>query len=121
MSATTAQPITGHANQSAPLGAVAILVGALALGAVGLAIGQGYKSAPAAGVVPADVQAALYAHRMGEKASLFSAEDPFLIQHRGELKDRGSDPATGFPSPVSGQGTGGTIERSPRSGGHHPR
>ncbi len=80
MSATT-QPMTGQANQTAPFGALAVLVGALALGAVGIALGQGYKAAPAA--VPADVQAALYAQRMGEKASLFSAEDPILIQHRG--------------------------------------
>lgn len=103
MSATTAQPITGHANQSAPLGAVAILVGALALGAVGLAIGQGYKSAPAAGVVPADVQAAI------------------LMHSRSEFNDRWNAPATGFPSAVSGEATGGTTDRSPRSGGHHPR
>ena len=87
MSVTTAQPMTGHANKSAPLGALAIFVGALALGAVGIALGQGYKATPA-GVVPADVQAALYAQRMGEKEPLFSAEDSLLIQRRGEFNDR---------------------------------
>ena len=101
MSANTAQPITGHANQSAPLGALAILVGALALGAVGIAIGQGYKAAPA-GVVPADVQAALHAQRMGEKESLFSAEDSLLIQRRGEFNDK----AKAFPGAISGPSTG---------------
>ena len=48
MSASTTQPMAGPANQSAPLGAVAILVGALALGAVGILIGTTYKAAPAA-------------------------------------------------------------------------
>jgi hypothetical protein len=114
MSATT-QPMTGHANQTAPFGALAVLVGALALGAVGIALGQGYKAAPAA--VPADVQAALYAQRMGEKVSLFGAEDPILIQHRGELTDRAkapgaksfggwSGPRQGGPSAISGPSTG---------------
>jgi hypothetical protein len=45
MSASTTQPMAGHANQSAPLGAIAILVGALALGAVGIALGATYKAA----------------------------------------------------------------------------
>ena len=122
MSATTAQPMTGHANQSAPLGALAILVGALALGAVGIALGQGYKAAPAA-AVPADVQAALYAQRMGEKASLFSAEDPILIQHRGELNDR----AQSFPGAISGpttgaqKGLGGATDQPAATGHFHGR
>ena len=94
MSASTAQPMTGHANQSAPLGVLATFVGALALGAVGLALGQGYKPAPA-GVVPADVQAALYAQRMGEKAPLFSGRGVApAIQRRGEYNDK----AKGFPA-----------------------
>ena len=127
MSAATTQPMSGHANQSAPFGALATLVGVLALGAVGIALGQGYKAAPAAGVVPADVQAALYAQRMGEKASLFSAEDPLLIQHRGELRDR----ATTFPGSISGpatgsqKGLGGPTDQSPSDSparsGHHRR
>lgn len=100
MSASTAKPISGHANTSAPLGAIVILVGALALGAVGVAIGQGYKAAPAAGFSPADVQAALYAQRMGEKAPLFTPEESLLIKLRGEAKDVPAG-ATSFPSPVS--------------------
>ena len=81
MSATTTQPMTGQANQSAPIGAVVILVGAIALGAVGIAIGQGYKATPASVDVSADVQAALIAHRMGEKAPLWSIEE-VLAAHR---------------------------------------
>lgn len=143
---TTAQPMTGHANQSAPLGALAILVGALALGAVGVALGQGYKAAPAA-AVPADVQAALYAQRMGEKAPLFSAEDSLLIQRRGEFNDKAkAGAATGaqkgfggwngprqgaFPAAISGPTTGAqkglggstgeTSAKSPLWSGHHIR
>jgi uncharacterized protein HemX len=126
MSATTTQPMTGHANQAAPLGALAILVGALALGAVGVALGQGYKAASAA-AVPADVQAALYAQRMGEKAPLFSAEDSLLIQRRGEFNDR----ANAFPAAISGPRTGAqkglggptgeTSEKPPLWSGHHIR
>ncbi len=55
MSATTAQPNTGYASPSAPIWAFVILVGALALGAVGIAIGQGYQAAPA-GAIPADLR-----------------------------------------------------------------
>lgn len=141
MSATT-QPMTGQANQTAPFGALAVLVGALALGAVGIALGQGYKAAPAA--VPADVQAALYAQRMGEKASLFSAEDPILIQHRGELNDRAkatgasksfggwsgprqhadpgviSGPATGAQKGLGGW-NGPRLEVAPAPGAAYPR
>lgn len=100
MSATTAQPMTGHATKSAPLGVIAILVGALALGAVGIAIGQGYKSAPAAGFTPAQVEAALYTQRMGEKAPLFTPEESLLIKLRGDATDVPAG-ATSFPSPVS--------------------
>jgi hypothetical protein len=115
MSASTTQPMTGHANQSAPLGAIAILVGALALGAVGLALGQGYKSAPA-GVVPDDVQAALYAQRMGEKEPLWSAEDSLYITKRGEYNDK----VKGFPPAISGPATGaqkGLGNSKPQIGG----
>jgi hypothetical protein len=135
MSASTTQPITGHANQSAPLGALAILVGALALGAVGIALGQGYKAAPAA-VVPADVQAALYAQRMGEKEPLFvvkaapaDVQAALYAQRMGEkeplfvVKAAPADiqaalhahrmgekaplfSAPGFPSAISGPSTG---------------
>ena len=101
MSASTAQPMTGHANQSAPLGVLATFIGALVLCAVGLALAQGYKPA-SAGVVPADVQAALYAQRMGEKAPLFSGEESLLIQRRGEYNDK----AKVFPPAISGPSTG---------------
>ena len=48
MSATTsAAPRPGMPSQAAPFGAVALLAGALALGAVGIALGQGYKATPA--------------------------------------------------------------------------
>jgi len=88
MSATISQPIAGQSNKSAaPFGAVALIAGALALGAVGIALGQGMKAAPAAGAAPADVQAALVAQRMGEKAPLFPARDGRLVQHQGELSD----------------------------------
>ncbi len=120
MSATSTQPTTGHANQTAPLGALAILVGAIALGAVGIALGTSYKPAPDAGV-RTDPQAALYAQRMGEKAPLFSveevlhaqrmgekaplfsAQDSLLIQRLGEYRDK---VVRGFPSAVSGPATG---------------
>jgi hypothetical protein len=84
MSASTTQPMTGHANQAGPIGAVVILAGALALGAVGIAIGQGYKATPARVAVPADVQAALHAQRMGEKAPLWSIEEVLAAQRAGE-------------------------------------
>ncbi len=131
MSASTTQPMTGRANQTAPIGAIVILAGALALGAVGIAIGQGYKATPASVAVPADVEAALIAHRAGEraplwsieevlaaqrageKAPLFSAQDSLLIQRLGEFRDKANAlrntgvPATatqfgyGYPTAVS--------------------
>jgi hypothetical protein len=65
------------------------------------------------------VQAALYAQRMGEKAPLFSSENPILIQHRGELNDRAKTTGgtqsfggwngprkAGVPSAISGPATG---------------
>lgn len=137
MSASTAQPMTGHANQSAPLGILATFVGAIVLCAVGLALAQGYKSAPA-GVVPADVQAALYAQRMGEKAPLFTGEESLLIQRRGEYNDKvkGFPPAISGPSTGAQKGLGGSkpqiggwggprlvVPRAdgPTRGGHHGR
>ncbi len=84
MSASTTQPMTGHANQAGPIGAVVILAGALALGAVGIAIGQGYKATPASVAVPADVQAALHAQRMGEKLPLWSIEEVLAAQRAAE-------------------------------------
>jgi hypothetical protein len=84
MSASTTQPMTGHANQAGPIGAVVILAGALALGAVGIAIGQGYKATPASVAVPADYQAALHAQRMGEKLPLWSIEEVLAAQRAAE-------------------------------------
>ena len=137
MSASTAQPMTGHANKSAPLGILATFVGAIMLCAVGLALAQGYTAAPA-GVVPGDYQAALHAQRMSEKAPLFSGEESLLIKTRGEWNDK----AKAFPPAISGPSTGaqkglGTsrtqiggwggprlvVPRSdgPTRGGHHGR
>ncbi len=48
MSASTTQPVAGSANQSAPFGAIAVLVGVIALGAVGILIGTTYRAAPVA-------------------------------------------------------------------------
>ncbi len=95
MSATISQPAAGQSTKSAaPFGAVALVAGALALGAIGIAFGQGIKAAPAAGAVPADVQHALLVQRMGEKAPLFPARDDRLIQHQGELADAAAAAAT---------------------------
>jgi hypothetical protein len=101
MSASTAQPMTGHANQSAPLGILATFVGAIVLCVVGLALAQGVKPA-AAGVVAGDYQAALHAQQMGEKAPLFSGEESLLIKIRGEWNDK----AKAFPPAISGPATG---------------
>lgn len=87
MSAATSQPLVGQSKSAAPFGAVALIAGVLTFGAIGIALGQGAKATPAV-AVPADVQAALIAQRMGEKASLFPAVDPRLIQHQAELADR---------------------------------
>lgn len=86
MSATISQPTTGH-KSAAPFAAVAILAGAVALGAVALAVGQGIKATPAAGT-PVDVQAALIEHRAAERASLETARDPRLVVAGSELQDR---------------------------------
>ena len=107
MSATTTQPMAGHANQSAPLGAIAILVGALALGAVGIALGTTYKAAPAAG--PVSQQAALEAHRKGEIGGSANMDYALRIQRRGEIGGSAgvaAGAAKGFPSAVSGPATG---------------
>ena len=96
MSATT-QPLAGQHKSAAPFGAVALIAGVLALGAIGIALMQGSKATPVAGAVPADVQSALLVQRMGEKASLFPAGDARLIQHQGELADRLGAYATSDP------------------------
>ena len=83
MSASTTQPMAGHANQSAPLGAIAILVGALALGAVGIALGTTYKGGPAAGAI--SPQAALEAQRKGEIGGSATMDYALRIQRRGEI------------------------------------
>jgi hypothetical protein len=88
MSAATSQPLVGQSKSAAPFGAVALIAGVLTIGAIGIALGQNAKVTPAAGAVPADVQAALIAQRMGEKASLAPAADARLIQHQAELADR---------------------------------
>ncbi len=84
------QPLVGQNRSATPFGVVALIAGVIALAAVGVALGQGIHAAPAAGAVPADVQAALIAQRAGEKAPLFSVRDPRLVQHQGELGDRGA-------------------------------
>lgn len=104
MSATTTQPMAGHANQSAPLGAIAILIGALALGAVGIALGTTYKAAPAAGAI--SQQAALEAHRKGEIGGSASMDYALRIQRRGEIGGSAvAGTPKGFPSVVSGPRT----------------
>ncbi len=106
MSANTTQPMAGHANQSAPLGAIAILVGALALGAVGIALGTTYKAAPAAGAV--SPQAALEAQRKGEIGGSATMDYALRIQRRGEIGGSAvlaPTVAKGFPSAVSGPRT----------------
>ncbi len=103
MSATTTQPIAGHANQSAPLGAVAILMGALVLGAVGVALGTTYKAAPVAGAVTR--QAALEAQRKGEIGGNATTDYALRIQRRGEIGGSAvaaGEAATVYPKAVSG-------------------
>jgi hypothetical protein len=87
MSATISQPTTGH-KSAAPFGAVAILAGVVALGAIGIVYGQSIKATPVAGT-PVDVQAALIEHRAAERASLGTARDPRLVVNSAELLDRG--------------------------------
>ena len=108
MSASTTQPMAGHANQSAPLGAIAILVGALALGAVGIALGTTYKAAPAAGAI--SPQAALEAQRKGEIGGSATMDYALRIQRRGEIGAIRCSAAptvakSGVPSGVSGPRT----------------
>ena len=107
MSASTTQPMAGHANQSAPLGAIAILVGALALGAVGIALGTTYKAAPAAGAI--SPQAALEAQRKGESGGSATMDYALRIQRRGEIGGSAVAAPTvaksGVPSFVSGPRT----------------
>ncbi len=107
MSASTTQPMAGHANQSAPLGAIAILVGALALGAVGIALGTTYKAAPAAGAI--SPQAALEAQRKGEIGGSATMDYALRIQRRGEIGGSAVAAPTvaksGVPSGVSGPRT----------------
>ncbi len=45
MSATISQPIAGQHKSAAPFGAVALLAGVVALGAIGIAVSQGVKTA----------------------------------------------------------------------------
>jgi hypothetical protein len=105
MSASTTQPMAGHANQSAPLGAIAILVGALALGAVGIALGTTYKAAPAARAV--SHQAALEEHRKGEIGGSATMDYALRIQRRGEIGGSAVAPvAKRLPGAVSGPRTG---------------
>jgi hypothetical protein len=107
MSASTTQPMAGHANQSAPLGAIAILIGALTLGAVGIALGTTYKAAPAAGVITP--QAALEIQRKGEIGGSATMDYALRIQRRGEIGGSAvvaADAAKGVPSFVSGPRTG---------------
>jgi hypothetical protein len=117
MSATTTQPMAAHANQSAPLGAIAILIGALALGAVGIALGTTYKAAPRAATNP---QAALEIQRKGEIGGSATMGYALQIQRRGEIGAPAAAAGTGFPSAASGprsgsqKGLGGSVvERSP--------
>jgi len=113
MSATRTQPAIGHTTQSAPFGVVALIAGLLALGALGIAMGQSASVTPAAGVVPADVQAALYAHRMGEKTPLnISVTDPRLIVNKAELDDR--FPMGTYPSSSLGPKTGAQKGLAPK-------
>ena len=101
--AVTSRPLPSGSWPSSPA--------SLAIGAIGIALGQGIKATPAAGV-PADVQAALIAQRTGEKAALFPAGDPRMIQHEGELRDRAV--ANAPDEPGSSSSTGRAQDRAPR-------
>jgi len=89
MSATISRPTTGH-KSATPFGVVAVLAGAIALGAAGFAFAQSIKPVPAT-AVPAYVQSAMIAHRAAERASLETVRDPRLVVAAGELKDRQLD------------------------------
>jgi len=102
--ATTSQPLVGQSKSAAPFGAVALIAGALTLGAIGIALGQGIKATPAAEAVPADVQAALLTQRMGEKAQLFTARDPRLVVGTTEVQDRVAAAAATDPRLIQHQG-----------------
>jgi hypothetical protein len=93
MSATISQPTTGRKSSAAPFGAVAILAGVVAIGAIAIAYGPAIKATPVAGV-PVDVQTALIQHRADERASLETARDPRLVFAGSELQDR-------FPADVA--------------------
>ena len=54
MSATISRPVAGQHKSAAPFGAVALLAGVVALGAIGIALSQGVKTAVPAGP---DIQA----------------------------------------------------------------
>ena len=113
MSATSTQPMTGQTTQAAPFGTVAIIAGPLLVAALAIAFGQSVRVAPAAGVVPADVQAALYAHRMSEKAALsIGVTDPRLLVIQLELQDRFG---TGYPIAPTGPQTGSQKGLAPQS------
>ena len=104
MSATSTKPMTGQSTQAAPFGTVAIIAGLLVIAALAIAFGQSIRVGPAAGVVPADVQAALYAHRMSEKAALnIGVTDPRLIVNQAELADR---LAKSYPAELTGPRNG---------------
>ena len=97
------QPMIGQTTERAPFGAVALIAGILALGALGIAMAQSASVTPA-GIVPADVQAALSAHRMSEKAALnISLTDPRFIVNKAELDDRFS--AATYPASILGPQT----------------
>jgi hypothetical protein len=87
MSATISQPTTGRKSSAAPFGAVAILAGVVAIGAIAIAYGPAIKATPVAGV-PVEVQTALIQHRADERASLGTVRDPRLVVAGSELQDR---------------------------------
>jgi hypothetical protein len=115
MSASTTQPTTGHANQAAPFGALAILVGALALGAVGIAIGQGYNPTPASVAVTArdrGLDSPLHKGSVPQSIGVDRGLDSPL--HKGSVQkwignDGGLLLPYGFSGPATGvqQGLGG--------------
>jgi len=86
MSATISRPTTGR-KSAAPFGAVAILAGVVAIGAIAIAYGQTIKAVPVAGT-PIEVQTALIQHRADERASLEATRDPRLVVAGSELQDR---------------------------------
>ena len=126
MSSTIAQPTKGQTIHGGPILA-AVLAATVALAAIGLAASGGFKTTPAAGAVPGDVQAALISHRASERQSLVSGpagksdanivdgraeylNDARLLVPQAELADRAAAGA-GPAEPTAPIRRGGVVQR----------